>query len=216
MNSRHRSLRGFTLLEVLISLLILLIGLLGVAALMLKGQRASFEGYQRQQALAMAQEMAEKIRTNQGAARCYVTGTTDGGTMPGWGNLFAIYSGRSPADNCLGSACDSEDMAQRHLETWDGVLYGAAESKDAATDTCVGNECVGGIIGARGCVEWPDNDLDRPVFWVSVAWQGEGSTVAPAATESACGAGLYGTAERRRLVTLRVSTSPLAPGGPCP
>lgn len=54
MKPAHRSQRGFTLLEVLISLLILLIGLLGIAVLMLKGQRASFEGYQRQQALAMA------------------------------------------------------------------------------------------------------------------------------------------------------------------
>ncbi|ACV35531.1 type IV pilus modification protein PilV [Accumulibacter sp.] len=204
MKPAHRSQRGFTLLEVLISLLILLIGLLGIAVLMLKGQRASFEGYQRQQALAMAQEMAEKIRSNQGAVAAYVTGTTDGPNMPGRGGRFATYQALSDAGKCWTADCDAANMAQNHLATWDGVLVGASETKDAATNR------VGGIIGARGCVERPD--ATQPIFWVSVAWQGEGDTVAPDATASACGAGLYGTAARRRLVTLRVATC--LPGGP--
>lgn len=213
MNPAHRSQRGFTLLEVLISLLILLIGLLGIAVLMLKGQRASFEGYQRQQALAMAQEMAEKIRSNQGAAAAYVTGTTDGPNMPGRGGLLTTYQALPDAGKCLTADCDAAHIAQNHLATWDGVLAGATESKDAAAAICVDTplkkECVGGIIGARGCVERPD--ATQPIFWVSVAWQGEGDTVAPDATASACGAGLYGTAARRRLVTLSVATC--LPGG---
>ena len=212
MKPAHRSQRGFTLLEVLISLLILLIGLLGIAVLMLKGQRASFEGYQRQQALAMAQEMAEKIRANQGWAASYVTGTTDGSGMPGLGKLLASFN------DCSGG-CDGPGIAQNDLARWDGVLAGASESKDAAAATCVDTplkkECVGGIIGARGCIEWPDGNLVQPVFWVSVAWQGEGDTVAPAATASACGTGLYGTDARRRLVTLRVGTCPLNAAGGC-
>ncbi|SBT04305.1 Type IV pilus modification protein PilV [Candidatus Accumulibacter aalborgensis] len=194
MSSRQDWASGFTLLEVLVSLIILLIGLLGIAILMLKGQRASFEGYQRQQALAMAQEMAEKIRANQGGAPYYVTGTTDGNDMPGQGNLL-----KDNENNCS-DACTPEQIAAKHLATWDGMLVGAAETKDVATNT------VGGIIGARGCIEWPEKDAAMPVFWVSVAWQGEGDTVAPANNASACGQGLYGKEERRRLVTLRVST----------
>lgn len=207
MKPAHRSQRGFTLLEVLISLLILLIGLLGIAVLMLKGQRASFEGYQRQQALAMAQEMAEKIRSNQGAAAAYVTGTTEGPNMPGRGGLFTTYQALSDAGKCLTADCDAAHIAQNHVATWDGVLVGASETKDKDTPTPFR---AGGIIGARGCVERPD--AAQPIFWVSVAWQGEGDTVAPDATASACGAGLYGTAARRRLVTLSVATC--LPGGP--
>ena len=41
--------RGFTLIEVLVTLVILMFGLLGIAGLMAKGQRASFEAFQRQQ-----------------------------------------------------------------------------------------------------------------------------------------------------------------------
>lgn len=193
MKPAHRSQRGFTLLEVLISLLILLIGLLGIAALMLKGQRASFEAYQRQQALAMAQEMAEKIRANQGAAASYVTGTGAGALATRIAALTCIATDSS----CV--------LAKDDLTRWDRTLAGASETKDGTR--------VGGIIGARGCIERPD--AGQPVFWVSVAWQGEADTGAPAATASACGSGSYGTAARRRLVTLSVGTCPLAGGGGC-
>lgn len=208
MRFRQDSASGFTLLEVLVSLIILLIGLLGIAILMLKGQRASFEGYQRQQALAMAQEMAEKIRANQGGAPYYVTGTADGNDMPGHGKLIEKV-------NDCSDACTPAQIATNHLATWDGMLVGASETKDAATNP------VGGIIGARGCIEWPDDDITRlPVFWVSVAWRGEGNTVAPANDASLCGRKPDGTDEaRRRLVTLRVSTCMLqdkAAGGCVP
>ncbi|MEF8767468.1 MAG: type IV pilus modification protein PilV [Candidatus Accumulibacter phosphatis] len=199
--------RGFTLLEVLISLLILMIALLGIAALMLKGQRAGFEAYQRQQALAMAQEMAEKIRANQGGAPYYVTGVAegDGDAMPGQGGLFKTYHTLSDEDKCLSvKECGNKQIADNHLATWDGVLAGLSEIKDAATNR------VGGIIGARGCVERPD--ANQPVFLVSVAWQGESDTGIP--TASACGAGLYGTAARRRLVTLTVVTCQLNAAAP--
>ena len=53
---------GFTLIEVLVTLVILTFGLLGIAGLMAKGQRISFEAYQRQQAVALASDMAERSR----------------------------------------------------------------------------------------------------------------------------------------------------------
>jgi type IV pilus assembly protein PilV len=206
MIARPKIMRGFTLLEVLVSLIILMIGLLGIAGLLIKGQRASYEAYQRQQALSLAQEMAEKIRSNQGGAPFYNIGVTESGTMPGRGNLYAAIT---PANDCLGEDCTSQQLAQNHLATWDGVLTGASETLVA------GGTRIGGIINARGCIEWqPNNDTVQPIFWVSVAWQGEGDTVAPAATASACGQGLYGTEERRRLVTLRVSTCRLNAAAP--
>lgn len=206
MFSRDRSQRGFTLLEVLISLLILLIGLLGIAVLMLRGQRASFEAYQRQQALAMAQEMVEKMRANQGAAASYVTGTTEDANLPGGGARFSAYQSLSTDGKCLTATCTPVQVAQNDVARWDGVLRGASETKDAAANR------VGGIISARGCIEQPD--ATQPLFWVSVAWQGEGDTGAPPATASTCGAGLYGAETRRRLVTLNLTTCQLV-GGAC-
>ncbi len=200
MISHRKSAVGFTLLEVLVALLILLIGLLGIAGLLIKGQRASYESYQRQQALALAQDMAEKIRANQGAARSYITGVTEGPNMPGKGGLLTALS-----NNCAIS-CSAVELAAYHLATWDGLLNGTTEVGTAGGD--FDGKRFGGILFARGCVEWqPSLDFDQPIFWVSVAWQGEGDTVAPAATASTCGTGLYGAGDtKRRLVTLRVST----------
>lgn len=56
---------GFTLIEVLVTLAILLFGLMGLAGLIVKGQRAAYEAYQRHQALSIATDLAERMKANQ-------------------------------------------------------------------------------------------------------------------------------------------------------
>lgn len=183
--------RGFTLLEVLVSLVILLVGLLGIAGMMTKGQRASYEAYQRQQALALAMDIAEKIRANPGGAP-YYSADAPLATPAGEGTQLAATV------DCEGAQCGPADIAKNDLATWDALLLGATETTGA------GAVRVGGIVKARGCVEW-DGNVNQPVFRVSVAWQGETDTAVPAA--STCGTGLYGATDaRRRLVTLDVAT----------
>ena len=57
--------RGFTMIKVLVTLVIMMFGLLGFAGLILKGQKGSFEAYQRHQALILAIDMTEKVNTNR-------------------------------------------------------------------------------------------------------------------------------------------------------
>src|SRR4051812_21945232 len=74
MNSqRMRSNRqsGVGLIEVLITLFVLLLGILGVAALVVQSQRAGVESYQRNQALLLLQDMVGRINANRNAANCY-------------------------------------------------------------------------------------------------------------------------------------------------
>lgn len=61
--ARRRS-RGFTLLEVLIALVILSIGLLGIAGLQSVGLRGSHSAYLTSQASLLAYDMADRIRAN--------------------------------------------------------------------------------------------------------------------------------------------------------
>ena len=57
---------GFTLLEVLIALVVLSIGLLGIAALQGVGLRTSHSAYLTSQASLLAYDMADRIRANPG------------------------------------------------------------------------------------------------------------------------------------------------------
>ncbi|CUA82057.1 type IV pilus modification protein PilV [Gulbenkiania indica] len=56
--------QGFTLLEVLIVMVVLAIGLLGIAGLLLSNVRSSSNSAWRTQAALLAEEAAERIRTN--------------------------------------------------------------------------------------------------------------------------------------------------------
>lgn len=56
--------RGFTLLEVLISMIILAIGLLGLAAMQAMSMRDNQDAYYYQQATLLAYEMQDRIRGN--------------------------------------------------------------------------------------------------------------------------------------------------------
>jgi type IV pilus assembly protein PilV len=60
--------RGLTLIEILVTLLILSIGLLGLAALQTTSLRFNTGAYYRTQATALAYDFADRMRTNRQAA----------------------------------------------------------------------------------------------------------------------------------------------------
>ncbi len=70
---------GFTLVEVLVALVVLAVGMLGMAVLLLEGLGASRIALEHTQAVNLAADMAERMRANRAAARAYDTaeGTPD-------------------------------------------------------------------------------------------------------------------------------------------
>ena len=63
--------RGVTLIEVLVSIVVLSIGLLGVGALQTSGLRVGQGSFYRAQAAQFATDMADRMRANLGEARNY-------------------------------------------------------------------------------------------------------------------------------------------------
>src|SRR5207253_3006873 len=63
---------GFSLIEVLVTIVILMIGLLGLAALQTNATVAEMEAYQRSQALVLVQDMADRIASNKLNADTYI------------------------------------------------------------------------------------------------------------------------------------------------
>lgn len=182
---------GFSMVEVMVSLVILLLGLLGLAGLMLTSQRAETESYQRAQALLLLQDMAGRINTNRRVGACYVvtTDTTSGAPYLGTG-------GTLPPGCALG-ALPANNLANSDLSAWNNLLAGAGE-------TVSGNNA-GVMVGARGCISF---DTTSNTYLLSVAWQGIVPTTAPISGLN-CGKGLYGNEQLRRVVSLPVQIANL-------
>ena len=68
---------GFTLIEVLIAMLVLAIGLLGVAALQFQGMKYNTDAYFRSQINFLVYDIADRMRLNQSNAAEYAANLTD-------------------------------------------------------------------------------------------------------------------------------------------
>jgi len=64
MLNRHLSQRGFTLIEVMISLFVLSVGMLGTSAMLLQGQREAVNTSSETMAIEIASNIAERMRAN--------------------------------------------------------------------------------------------------------------------------------------------------------
>jgi type IV pilus assembly protein PilV len=139
MNTR---LGGFSMIEVLVTIAILMIGLLGLAALQTNATVAELEAYQRSQALVLVQDLADRIAANKSNADAYkhidVGLTVDT-------NPCSSYTAVADIDIC----------------EWGNKLAGAAEVTSGGTK-------VGAMIGARGCITEPTPNY----YMITVAWQG--------------------------------------------
>ncbi len=179
-----RAQTGFTLIEVLITFLILAVGLLGLAGLQVTTLDSQFEAYQRAQAVMLAEDMANRIRVDALAARAgsYTVGDQ--------------YGLLADADCTV-----ITNSADRYLCEWNQVIAGAGVTEDG--------QRLGSIVGARGCIANMVGSTDgESIIRVTIAWQGNSATVAPAST---CGENQYGADDRfRRTASVDVVLANLA------
>lgn len=117
--------RGTSMIEVLVTIVILTFGLLGLVGLQTKLQVSEMEAYQRAQALILLEDMATRIASNRNFAASYVTASPLG----------------------AGAACPTSITNRQQIDAleWCDVLQGAAEVS--------GTSRIGAMIGGRGCVE---------------------------------------------------------------
>lgn len=175
--------RGTTLLEVLVTVVMLAFGLLGIAAFQAKAQVGSLEAYQRAQALVLLEDMQARMLSNSAAISTYVTGTN------------ALGVGDTLSGDCSGLSGVGRDKCE-----WSSALKGAAEKLSSTQ--------IGAMTGARGCIQEIQavNAVDgicKPgIYLVTVAWQGMHPTVA---SSLACGKDAYGPDTNRRAIAARVS-----------
>jgi type IV pilus assembly protein PilV len=186
---RYTRQRGVSLIEVLITLLILAFGLLGVAGLQAKMSLAEMESYQRSQALLALGEMTERMSANPAQAANYVVAGT-------------IGTGDSRPSDCTTIA----PGPTRDLCEWSNSLKGASEKKSGVPVGGTNNAYSAvGCITQKQAINTALGVCTAGIYQVSVAWQGLNPTAAPAQAMT-CGAGSFGTDERfRRVIAATVT-----------
>lgn len=173
---------GFSLIEVLVTIIILTVGLLGLAGLQARIHIAEMESYQRAQALVLLNDMLERINANRANAASYIT-------------AGPLGTGDAQPASCTGVAAGPA----RDLCEWSNDLKGAAEKSGAN---------VGAMIDGRGCViqvQAPNATAGvclPGIYKISVAWQGMAATSVSADT---CAQGLYGNDALRRVVSAQAT-----------
>jgi type IV pilus assembly protein PilV len=175
--------RGVSLLEALITIVILAFGILGLAGLQVKMQGAEMESYQRSQALTLLEDMVFRLNANRAKALDYVT------SVP-------VGTGDTEPADCSAKAIGKD----RDICEWSNALKGASEQAGGAS--------VGSAIGARGCIEQVAG-ASPPSYRVVVVWQGLMPTTVPFFD---CASGSYGGDDAlRRAIAKVVSIGVLTP-----
>jgi type IV pilus assembly protein PilV len=137
-----RSQRGTSLIELLVTIVIVAFGLVGVAGLQSRMQLSEVEAYQRTQALILLNDMANRITVNRSLAAEYVTGELG-----------------------AGMACPISPATRPEIDAleWCNALQGAAEVTSAG-------DSAGAMLGGRGCVQaLPNNEYMVTVAWQGMA-----------------------------------------------
>jgi type IV pilus assembly protein PilV len=139
---------GFSLIEVLISALILSIGLVGVAGLQAVSLKNNQSAYMRSQATALAYDLADRMRTNVAAAN---------------GGFYdpALASVSATCGTITG--CSSQQLAQNDLSEWAAAL-------DANLPLGTGFVCIDSTPYDGSGVGDPQCDGNGSNFSIKVWW----------------------------------------------
>lgn len=171
--------RGFSLVEVAVSLLLISVATLGLAGLQISARAMGFQALQRTEAAALAADLLERMRANRTALPDYAV---DGGGAAAGGTLS------EPGRDCSHVPCSAADRAHWDTREWLRALDGAAAGGAS-----------GGLVRPLGCVA-----VDGRLVTVEIAWEGHRDLSDPAVGDG-CGSGLYGPGDARRQLLRLVS-----------
>lgn len=166
---------GFTLVEVLVALIVLAIGLLGLANLQVVGLRNTHGAYLESQATLLAYDMMDRIRSNQ------VWSDIDGDNRSEYIFNYRAFKRQtilslSPDAKCISqNGCTPEQMTQNDVFEWNAAVVSTlpdgraevctddrpdANLKDTSA-SCVFNTCTGNGDRYFIRIQWQDDQSTR-------------------------------------------------------
>jgi type IV pilus assembly protein PilV len=144
---------GFSMVEALVALMVMAVGMLGIAGLFVMTLKSGGNAINRMQAVNLAQDMADRIRANKTA--------------------LVAYAGAAAANNCEGPAavdCTPAQLAANDLFIWQNQIAGINPPNPPSPP----------IPGGAGVVLFtPPAAVGQPATYsITVSWieQGQGTT----------------------------------------
>lgn len=140
--------QGSTLLEILISFIILAVGLLGIAGILLLSLKANISSVAKQQAIECVHNIIDKMRANSTAAinGNYNVNNIGSGTAPG-----------TPGTICTASACSTTQLAT--YDIWDWLVNDVGKLPNGTGSVRVTPNATntGGAVSIT--VQWDDSQI---------------------------------------------------------
>jgi len=149
-NNSVKKSNGMTFIEVLIALVIMVTGILGAVAMQTMAKQGSFDAMQRSLASSLAQDIVERMRSNDSTALANYVGID-----------YGVALDDEPNNRCNVSdvLCSTIEMATNDKYEWESALMGADVKND--------DNNAGGLIDSRACVNVNNNAVT-----VVITWQG--------------------------------------------
>jgi type IV pilus assembly protein PilV len=142
--SRARS-AGFSLIEVLVSILVLSFGMLGVASLLATSLSGSHTSSLRTQAIVLADDLADRMRANRATAVAAAPNNYEG-IAPSENRCRAVHYAHRHA---VPVACTPAELAADDLFDWQAQL--AAALPQGTGVVCIDSTPDDGTSGAPAC-----------------------------------------------------------------
>ena len=152
--------RGFSLVEVLVALLVLSIGLLGLAALQTTSLKYNTDSYTRTQATIIAYDILDRMRLNPTGVSA---GDYDAATSADAASKVSAYNGcKSSASGCKCDAstadCNTNKLATFDLGKWYERL--AATLPEASSNLATISRTSANKVTIT--IRWKERDLPTP------------------------------------------------------
>lgn len=177
LKKRKRAVRnqsGYLLVEVMVSMVIILLGVVGIAKLQHVAKIANMQAVQRTIASTLADDLIERMRSNTSGIAVFV---------PTDSTVQLHGSSSTPLQNCTPDAmCDSSQLAAYDIWEWQQSLIGEAEQ--------IGGVESGGLVEPMVCLKRPPGG-GSGLYDIAIVWRGLSSiqhqSIADNATASSCG-----------------------------
>ncbi|MGL5048021.1 MAG: type IV pilus modification protein PilV [Shewanella sp.] len=170
--------QGFSLIEVLVALVILMVGLMGIFNLHIVAKRGSFESFQQTQASYYANDIINRMKLNRTLLADYDNGSPYSGvpTKPKLCDATAL--------------CTPTELVSADLYEWHSAFSGQQE--------VIGTKLVGGLDSATACIQVTGNEV-----LVVMVWRGIRKTAIESSKIVDTSAKCAADKENRRIFSLK-------------